>query len=548
MKKKRVIALAMAVALTMVSMAGCGGESSSDSGSSNTESTADDSQKADDAQESAEVTEETGTESTGDKYGGTVTICYPGQEAATCFLPFSTSTGDRFAVAPALESLGRQDKDGNTYGWLAKSISADKDTLTATIVLNEGIKFSDGSDFNAEAVIWNFDKMVEGGKTSELGTPDSYEAIDDYTIELKYSAWANNIETVLGEVFIYCPAAFEEKGEDWAAINPVGTGPFILKEYIQGDHMTYVKNENYWRDGEPYLDEIVINWLSDATAQVSSFMNSEVNLLVSGDQSVRDQIASVGEDTAQKSPDLASIKYVMFCSGDENSPFYDLKVRQAVMHAIDWEGVALSLSGPYGSAVTQFGVPGAWNYDDSVPFYEYDIEQGKALLAEAGYPNGFDTTITTQESTNNIAVLLQAACAEIGINAEIKTLTDADFNAQKAEGVYDYGMITGSGASKLDFTNNYIRLYSSEGVNYQKMMAHPEDYETALFGAREAETLDEKKELLKEASRLLVYDYALIIPMAAIFPGAYTHGEVMDSGLSQTVGVQWSPEAMYLVK
>ena len=145
MKKKRVIALAMAVALTMVSMAGCGGESSSDSGSSNTESTADDSQKADDVQESAEVTEETGTESTGDKYGGTVTICYPGQEAATCFLPFSTSTGDRFAVAPALESLGRQDKDGNTYGWLAKSISADKDTLTATIVLNEGIKFSDNS-------------------------------------------------------------------------------------------------------------------------------------------------------------------------------------------------------------------------------------------------------------------------------------------------------------------------------------------------------------------------------------------------------------------
>lgn len=83
----------------------------------------------------------------------------------------------------------------------------------------------------------------------------------------------------------------------------------------------------------------------------------------------------------------------MFCSEDENSPFYDLKVRQAVMHAIDWEGVALSLSGPYGSAVTQFGVPGAWNYDDSVPFYEYDIERGKALLAEAGYPNGFDTTI-----------------------------------------------------------------------------------------------------------------------------------------------------------
>ncbi|MCC8103738.1 MAG: ABC transporter substrate-binding protein [Clostridiales bacterium] len=478
--------------------------------------------------------------------GGSVTICYPGQEAVTCFLPFSTSTGDRFAVAPAMESLGRQDADGNTYGWLAESITADYDTLTATIVLNQGIQFSDGTDFNAEAVIWNFDKMIEGGKASELGTPDSYEATDDYTIVLTYSEWANNIETVLGEVFIYCPSAFDENGEDWAAINPVGTGPFILQEYVQGDHMTYTKNENYWRDGEPYLDEITINWLSDTTAQVSAFVNSEINLLVSSDATVRDQISAYGEDTAQKSADLANIKYVMFCSGQEESPFYDLRVRQAVMHAIDWEGFAYSLVGNYGEAITQFGVPGAWSYDEDVKFYEYDLELAKELLTEAGYPDGFDTTISTIESNNNIAVLMQAACAEIGINVEINVMTDADFNAEKAEGVYDYGMITGQGASKLDFTNNYIRLYSSQGVNYLNMMAHPEDYEEALFGARSAVTLDEKKELLKTASRLMCSDYALIIPVAAMYAGCYTHGEVIDSGLAQTVGVQWSPEIMYL--
>lgn len=544
MKKKNLLALAMAGVMTVFSLAGCGNNASDSSSAESESSQSSSAAESSSAQESS--SEEEGSDV--DKYGGSVTICYPGQEAVTCFLPYSASTGDRFAVAPALESLGRQDADGNTYGWLAESITADINTLTATIILNQGIQFSDGSDFNAEAVIWNFDKMVEGGKASELGSPDSYEALDDYTIELKYSAWANNLVTVLGEVFIYCPNAFEENGEDWAAINPVGTGPFVLKEYIQGDHMTYVKNENYWRDGEPYLDEIVINWLSDATSQVSAFINNEINLIVTTDSTVRDQISPYGVDTAQKSPDLAGIKYVMFCSGDENSPFYDLKVRQAVMHAIDWDGFALSLTGGYGEAITQFGVPGAWSYDESVPFYEYDIELAKELLADAGYPDGFDTTITTIESNNNIAVLMQAACAEIGINVDIKIVTSADFNAEKAEGIYDYGMITGSGASKLDFTNNYIRLYSSQGVNYLNMMAHPDDYEEALFGAREAATIAEKKELLKTASRLMTSDYALIIPVAGLYAGAYTHGEVEDSGLAQTVGVQWTPEAMYLVK
>ena len=522
MKRKKLTALLLVAAMAVTSLAACGNKD---------QKTPNDTPNQSDGGEVVD--------------GGTVTICFPGQEAATCFLPFSTSTGDRFAVAPALESLGRQDIEGNTYGWLAKSITADYETLTATIVLNEGIKFSDGTDFNAEAVIWNFDKMVEGGKASELGNPESYAATGDYSIELKYKEWANNIETVLGEVFIYSPTAFEEHGEDWAAINPVGTGAYVLKEYIKGDHMTYVKNENYWREGEGHLDQIVINWLSDTTAQVSAFLNKEVNVLVTTDETVISQISSAGVNTAAKSSDLASIKYAMFCSGDEKSPFSNLKVRQAVMHAIDWEGFARTLNG---EAVTQFGAPGAWSYDESVPFYEKDVELAKKLLSEAGYPNGFETVITTQEYTNKIAVLLQEACREIGITAEIKTLSDADFNAQKKEGVYDYGIITGSGASKLDFTNNYIRLYSSQGVNYQNMMAHPADYEEALFGAKAAITLDEKKDLLKKASKALVYDYALLIPCAAVYPAAYTHGEVVNSGLQQTVGVQWTPEAMYITK
>ncbi|WP_349668170.1 ABC transporter substrate-binding protein [Lacrimispora sp.] len=482
-----------------------------------------------------------------DKHGGSITICYP-DSPTTFFLPFSASTGDRASAAPAIESLGRVDEEGNTTSWLADSFQSDADKLTCTVTLKKNIKFSDGSDFNAKALIWNFDKMVEGGKSSELGNPVSYEATDDYTVVLTYDTWQNNWDTVLGEVYVYCPSAFEEHGEDWAAINPVGTGPFVVSDYVKGSYVKYKKNENYWIEGQPYLDELTISYISDSTAQLSAFMNGEIDLLATNDSTVISQLQGKYTDIAQNAPDLGQIKYVMFCSGDESSPFYDLNVRLAVMHAIDWEGYAYSLTGGRGTAVTQFGVPGAWSYDENCDFIEYNTDLAKKMLADAGYPNGFNTTITTIASNNNIAVLLQASLAEIGINAQIKTVEVSDFNSQKAEGTYEGGLITGAGASKMDFTNNYIRLYSSKGVNYLKMMAHPKDYEDALFGALSAVKLDEKKVLLKDASVSLVNKNALLFPVAAVFPACYVQDGVSDSGFYQTVSVNWTPESIYLAK
>ena len=195
-------------------------------------------------------------------------------------------------------------------------------------------------------------------------------------------------------------------------------------------------------------------------------MNGEIDILATDNATVISQLGGKYTDIAKASPDLGGIKYVMFCSGDESSPFYDENVRMAVMHAIDWEGYAHSLTGGRGIPVTQFGVPGAWSYDENCDFIEYNVETAKSMLKDAGYPNGFETTITTIASNNNIAVLLQASLAEIGITAEIKTVEPADFNSQKAEGIYDGGLITGSGASKMDFTNNYIcLLYTSDAAD-----------------------------------------------------------------------------------
>ena len=480
-------------------------------------------------------------------YGGTLNVL--GYEFATFFTPHSTTTSDRFNVAPAIEALGRVDPEsGEMTPWLAEEFVTDAENLTFTIKLRQGIKFSDGSDFNADSVIWNFDKMVEFGKASELVSPASYEKTDDYTVVMHFDSWANTWADTIGEVRIYCPAAYEANGENWAAIHAVGTGPFVMKEFVQDSHISYVKNENYWVEGLPYLDAIEIKIIPDSTTQISAFINKEVDVLRGANTAVINQLNQRYENIALDAPNLANITYIMFCSGDSASPFADVKVRQAVMHAVDWDTMTDGVYEGLGRSTPLFAVPGSWAYDASVEQYSYDPELAKTMLAEAGYPNGFDTTITINNekpSNNNCAIILQSYLQAIGVNAEIKMLTNADFNAQKAEGTYDLGIMINAGASKLDFTANYIRLYSTEGVNYKKMLAKPADYEEALFGARAAKSLDEKKELLQKAARLLSHDYALVVAAAYLPAYCYVQEGVHGTGVYSTSEEVWTPETAW---
>ena len=390
--------------------------------------------------------------------------------------------------------------------------------------------------------------MVEFGKNSELVNVASYEATDDYTVVMHFDTWANTWEDTIGEVRIYCPAAFEANGADWAAINAVGTGPFVQSEFVQDSHITYVKNDNYWRDGEPYLDSIKVLMISDATTQLSAFKNGELDVLRNPNTTAIEQLKDSYENVAGNAPDLAGITYMMFCSGDEQSPFYDVNVRLAVMYAVDWADMAEGIYNGLGDATPVFAVPGAYSYDDTLEVYPYDPEKAKELLTAAGYPDGFNTTITINDenaANNQCAVILQAYLSMVGINAEIKTLTNADFNAQKAEGTYDLGIMVNNGSSKLDFTANYIRLYSSEGVNYKNMMAKPADYEEALFGARAAKTLEEKKELLKKAARLFSHDYALVVATGYMPAYCYAQKGVHNTGICTTTAESWTPECAW---
>ena len=531
---KRKLTAAILAVLMAVTLGGCGGQQAEtpDTQAETTE-TGETQAPADEVQNEGEA-----------KYGGDVKVSTI-EGPVTLYLPQSSTTGDRWFASPAAESLGRLAEDGTTQPWLAEEFVTDPENLTFTIKLRDGVKFHDGSLCNAEAVAWNIEQYIANGKGAEIGNPASVTADDDLTVTVHFDQWSNNWDEVIGGLHIISKEAYDKNGEEWCKIHVVGTGPFVFDSYVAGSSLKYVKNEDYRIDGQPYVDSVEFVVIPDTNTQVSAFLNGEVDVLNTIDGTVIQTVQAAGfENMGRESANMANLKYVLFNSKDTSYPTGDLKVRQAIMHCIDWENVAKALSGGLGEASNQFATKDSWAYNPEVKFYEYDLELAKSMLAEAGYPDGFDTTIYTISRDNDTAVALQAALAQINVRAKVETLDNSVMAAMQKEDNMQ-GIIIGKGAGQMDFTNNYVRLYSSEGIKNQGIMLFPEDYENALFGARAAKTLDEKKALLQEASKLMVEDYALLFPMSVLYNYSFSQNGLEDVGMYEMSLTQWTPEAMY---
>lgn len=542
MQKKKLCSLLLASAIALGLFGGCSGSNDNASSSAPASSAAPASSSTGSAAPaSSEAT------ASDDKYGGSIRLAAEASPV-TLFLPQSSSTNDRFYTTPVAEPLGREDGAGNYVPFLAEDFIIDSDALTFTIKLRDGVKFHDGSACDAEAVKWNLDKYIENGKASELCNPTEVTVSDPLTVVVHYDAWANNWQTVIGAIPIISKEAYEKNGEEWCKINIVGTGPFKLDSFVQDGHLRYVRNDDYRIEGQPYLDSIEFVVITDSNTRISAFLNKEIDAMETGDSVVIDQLTQAGyENIAQQNANLSGLKYVIFNSMDHDKPLGDLKVRQAIMHCFDWENIAKSLSGGYGYATPLFCAPDSWAYHPEAELYEYNVDLAKQLLAEAGYPDGFTTKITTISTYNATAVALQASLAQIGINAEITVMDNSALAAMQVNDNIE-GFIAWQGGGQMDFTANYIRLYSSEGIKNHGIIEYPADYEEALFGARAAKTIEEKKSLLQDAAKKLVQDYCLIFPLCLTYTTAFQQEDIHDLGYYQTIATQFTPELAYRSK
>ena len=573
--KKRIITLLLSAAMVVSLLAGCGSASESNASTAVSEDAAttaasvsgDEKSNSSEATSASSSEESTPTltsvvavdqdsagnlETTSTKSGGTLNIGTAQSPAVIGYVPELTGNSMMHFTRCAYESLTYYDNDGNIIGQLAKDWKEDPDEPSITFTLLEGVKFSDGTDFNADAVKWNLELYKEKGR-SETNNIDSIEVIDDYTIKINLVEWQSSaLEQIGFFIFYMSPTAVEKNGEDWVRQNSCGTGPYVVSGFEQGVSVSYVKNENYHIAGEPYLDGIEFKIFSDSTTLENAFKAGEVDVITYGQDCdlLNDLISfnGISFDGCSNGLGAESVGLIP-SSADESDPFYKKEVRQALCYAVDWDSIVSSLSYGLYQRTNQWAVPGSETYNDEVVGYSYDPEKAKELLTEAGYSDGFETTLYTMSSGfyNNAAQAISAQLAEVGITANIE-IVDAtkgnDLMTNGWTGLYWHFASIGP-----DLGLYMGRHLDTNGAYYAKGIQHPDDALKLLGEIRTATDHDIKVEKELEMQKLIYDEYALFgMPLNVSSAKHIRYNYVKGGEFAAADAISWSPATCWLDK
>ncbi len=319
---------------------------------------------------------------------------------------------------------------------LAERWDASADATTFTFYLRQGVKFHDGTPFNADAVKYNFDRVTNpDNKLKRYGLYSiiaKTEVIDDYTVKFTTSQPFGAMLATFAHPAggIVSPAAAKQGADVFAfGKQPVGTGPYKFVEWVPGDHLTVEKFDGYWNPEQgAQVDRFVIKPVPEAGTRIS--------MLQAGDAHFINQVPYPQVELVKGSTDISLVEneaiYTYWVAmNTQKEPFTDKRVRQALNYAIDKQAIIDSVLAGYGKLIDSPLAPRVWGYK-SVKTYPYDPEKAKSLLAEAGVSN-FTTTLWAADSTDakQVAVAIQGQLMDVGVTAEITNMEAATLSAER---------------------------------------------------------------------------------------------------------------------
>jgi ABC-type transport system substrate-binding protein len=351
------------------------------------------------------------------------TIGYPAtQQYVTGWAPISDI---------CLENLLILNAAGEPQPWLATAWKWASDNLSLTLTIRQGVKFHDDTTFDATAVKWNLDQCKSANVT-ELASVKSIEVIDPSTVKLNLS----NTDGMLlynlagNRGMMMSPTSYQNHGSTdkerrtWAEQNPVGTGPFTFVSWQKGVSIVFAKNPSYWQPGKPYLDKIVFTVINDEATLGAAFKAGEQDAIYSQSPAVIQELENSGKYDFY-SGDISLLGGLEGDSRHPDSPWANIKVRQAACYAVDSKAFAQAMGYGQWMPTNQMDVSYRWGFNPDVQGYPYNVAKAKQLLADAGYPNGFSTTIYGMPQYDTMLASIQAYLAVIGIKAEAKIITPA---------------------------------------------------------------------------------------------------------------------------
>ncbi len=402
------------------------------------------------------------------------------------------------------------------------------DETTLEFQLREDVTFHNGEPFTAESVKFSIERMLADDSAPNHGkftSIDSVEIVDPYRVQLLLNRPDGTLlDSLTSRLAMLPPQYFEEVGKEGFADHPVGTGPFEFVEWVPDNRAILNANEDYWKGsykGHPQVGTVVFRPIPESSTRAAELRTGGIDIM----QDVSpDQIPTLEAAGMEVIPHTAyQLSYVFFVTDDESVPMSDIRVRQALNYAVDVQAIIDNLMAGYASPIASPIGPGYLGHNPDVEPYPYHPERAQELLAEAGYPDGFSTTMdTTVESQTDVAVAVAGQLAEVGVDVAVREIELGQFNQNWMDGTQSpmwrarWGNTPDPQSIDLFAScNGWISRYCNEEV-------------TALLeGARDTLDQEERAELYAEASRLMHEDPLGIYLFTAA--QIYSHGPRVEN-------------------
>src|SRR3954451_10838895 len=399
------------------------------------------------------------------------------------------------------ETLTKVKEDGTAAPLLAESWTTAPDLKTYTFKLRKGVKFQNGEPLNAETVKFSFERSAAPTSTSkdkslfqsiaEIATPDAD------TVVIRMKTREPTLPFLLGQA----PASIvEPKSADSNGTKPVGSGPYTVAAWAKGSSITLAKWPEYRNAAAIKLNKVVIRFISDPSAQVAA--------LLSGDVDAFPRVAAARSLAQFKADSRFSVliggsrSKTIVAINNKKKPFDDVRVRRAVLAAIDRKAMIEDAADGLGTPIGSFYVPGSLGYVDTTDINPFDIEKSKKLLAEAGVKTPLEVSLKLPPPpyARQGGEVLAAQLAKVGIVAKIESLEWAQWLSSVFNGPHNYDLTIVSHVEPFDL----VKYTESDYYIGYNSAAYNDLYKSIVQAPREAD----RAKLLGDAQRLLATDAA----------------------------------------
>lgn len=414
----------------------------------------------------------------------------------------SLDAGTRDVVFNLYEGLVKATSDGNMVPAVASEVKISDDAKTYTFTLRDGITFHDGTEVTVEDVKYSIDRYAEAqGESSAFSIVSEVVIQDEKTVDVVLNEGYSEFLPMMNVAII------PETNED-AAGNPIGTGPYRFVSYTPGQKLVLEKYDGYWQEDVPSLDQVEFKFIADSN---TAFMELQAGTIDIMKNLSSEQAQALADSEFQIVEGNMNLVHAMYLNS-EYEPLKETKVRQALCYAVDRDAINNFLFNGKSKVIGSHMIPNMGKYyePEAENVYTYDPAKAKTLLAEAGYPDGFDLEITVSSAYPlhvNTCEILAEQLKAVGIHATINqvewsTWLDETYRAGNFQA-------TVVGFDGTLAPSDYLMKYCTGNV---KNFMHYSNAEFDQVFAEAYETIDDAKkvELYKEAQMILAEDAAAV--------------------------------------